>query len=88
MEVSQRDHVLHAFNRGRVHGLDTPLWREPLILAIIVFDLYLAPFYAYDSCSDGNVELAAPSWLNPNVITLEKVKKRLKKIGSFVSWSL
>lgn len=34
------DHVLDSLDGGRVHGLDPPLWGEPLVLTVVINNLY------------------------------------------------
>ena len=73
VEVAKAYHVLHSSDGGRVHGLDPPLWRQPLLLAIVINDLYPAPFGPRDhSGPESNVKLTPGHRLYPDVISLQK----------------
>ena len=76
MEVAEADHVLDALHGGGVHGLDTPLGRQPHLVAVVVDHLDLPPLGRDDPGPDGHVELAPRYRLHPYVVALEGVGEK------------
>ena len=59
IEVTQSNHVLNARDGCWMHGLDPPLWRQPLLLAIIINHLHLPTLMlGNNSGSQGNIKLS------------------------------
>ena len=79
IEVTQSNHVLHPRDGSWVHGLDPPLWRQPLLLSIIINDLHLPTLMlGNDSGSQSNIKLSLGHWLYPNMLSLWKVLNLLE----------
>lgn len=86
MEIAKGNHILHTLHRGRVHRLDAPLGRQPLLCAVIVLHLDASSLGRYNAGSDGYIELPTRYRLDPDVVTLKRngheinFKVRLKSI--------
>ena len=48
IQVSKGNHVLHSPDGGRVHRFDPPLWRQPLLLTIVINHLDPGPLGSGD----------------------------------------
>ena len=72
VQVTEANHVLHSPDGGWVHGLDSPLRRQPLLLAIIINDLYPTSLRSSDHPgTQSNIKLPPGHGLYPNVISLQ-----------------
>lgn len=77
IQITETDHVLHSPDGSRVHGLDPPLRRQPLLLSIIIDDLdsvSLGP--GDDPRPQGHIKLPLGHWLYPDVITLHTTNNK------------
>ena len=81
IEVTEADHVLDATNGGRVHGLDPPLLRQPLLLTVIINHLDLLPLeLGNDPGSESNIKFSFGHRLNPNMLSLIFTKIQFIKL--------
>ena len=76
------DHVLDSLDGGRVHGLDPPLWGEPLVLAVVINNLYNQELINQlminlnDQCDISNIIFDS---------FIERVNKKYLKVNSMLT---
>lgn len=76
VQITQTDHILNAMYGRCVHCLNSAIWRQPMLIAIIIPDCYPSSLCRNYFRPYRYIELIPRDWFYPNIIALERNKRR------------
>lgn len=75
IEITETNHVFHAFHRRNVHMFDLFLAIKPVFFAIVIDNLYPARIAEFHPGSQVNGKLSFGFIFQPDMVTLKNITK-------------